>query len=732
MIEPRGKPALDNRGIILLVFLLAAGFAGNFLALRMFTGFNYIFGSIAALLTVRLFGIRWGLLAALISSAWTIVLFGHPYAMVWLCAEVIFVGFLLRRGTTKNIILYDAIYWPLLGVPLIGMFFQYVMHVSLLGTVTAALMYWVIGITNSLVASLLMSLFPRILGMGNGNTPRTVPIHSMIFNLMMATVAIPAVIIMVVHGRAENQRISRDLLDGLEDSSLIATYETRLLMQQRPANQDVYAFILSNTHTIRKALRSSQDKLQYTTTLLDENSSILSSTDETRLPMSTFIPCSDGILTGTGTGNINQCMPNQSSPLPLWQRAQTSTYSLAAMLPGERPLTVVVEIPFADSQNQLFKEHINSLLVVLVLNLLTLITSLVTSHRLSAPLQRISQLTTDMPDRLLREKIGSWPASMISEIDQLINNFRIMTDSLSQKFREIADANETLELRVEARARDLTQANNELQKEIAEHRLTENKLDRLMHELQLKNKALEEIIYVTSHDLRSPLINVQGFSRKLAKNCAEIDRTISALDLGEQENDHLRPILRERIPKALDFIVGSIEKMDNLLNGLLRLSRLGSSAINYETLDILAVMSKIVASMTYQIESAGAMVEVGQLAPCVADAVQLNQVFSNLLDNAIKYRSPDRQLVIRVFSEQTSEGIRYCFEDNGVGILPEHLDRIWEIFQRFNGNETQGEGLGLTIARRIIDRLGGSISVESDPGSGSRFSVFLPTAPVTE
>jgi signal transduction histidine kinase len=241
---------------------------------------------------------------------------------------------------------------------------------------------------------------------------------------------------------------------------------------------------------------------------------------------------------------------------------------------------------------------------------------------------------------------------------------------------------------------------------------------------------LEGIVYVASHDLRSPLINVQGFSRKLAKNCAEIDRVVSELTLSEEHKAQLLPILRDSIPKSLGFIIGSIEKMDTLLNGLLRLSRLGRAALCYETLDIQTIMSKIVSSMAYQIEAASAQVEMGHLAPCVADTVQLNQVFSNLLDNAIKYRAEDRPLTIRIFSEECSDGVRYCVEDNGIGIHPEHLDQIWEIFHRISHNEALGEGLGLTIARRIIDRLGGSISVESAPGKGSRFYVTLPAPPV--
>lgn len=859
MSNNHGKLMLNNRTFLLLVCLFAAGFAGNFLALRLFTGFSYLFGSIATLLTVRLFGIRWGLVAAVISAAWTIELFGHPYAMSWLCLEPLFVGYLIRRGSTGNIIIYDALYWPFLGVPLIWVFFQHVMHVPLLGTVAAMLMYWVIGISNALVASLLLSFFPRLPGAESISTTGTVPIHTMIFNLMMATVAVPAVIIMVIHGRDSDTRSMHDLFDWLKDSSRIAVYETRIWVQQQQAGHSSQLFVTDHIQDIKDRLRSLRVKQHHTITIIDEHDRILASTDDNRHPLSIYEPCPGGATTASDTAGITRCMPQSTSPLPLWQRAQQSTYSISSTIEGTLPWTVIVEAPFGYYQRIILKEHIHSLTVVLVLNLLTLLTSFMAAQRLSAPLRRISQLTTDMPERLLREKFCTWPSSMITEVDQLINNFKVMSDALNQRFREITYANETLELRVEERSKDLTRANEELQKEISGHQATERQLDhmlnelinqlrllqtlidsipnpiffkdanglyqgcnkaleecwglareeivgkrvndifpdaiaeifnkadteifarrepqvyetqmryadgrnhavifykatfndtkgnlaglvgtivditarkeveierdRLMIELQKKNKELESIVYVASHDLRSPLINVQGFSRKLAKNCEEIDRIITNSGYNGAESANLHVILHESIPKSLGFIIGSIEKMDTLLSGLLRLSRLGRAALCYETLDIRAIMAKIEASLTFQIEAAGARIEYGDLVPCVSDAVQLNQVFSNLLDNAVKYRSPDRQPVVRVYSTTGPEGISYVFEDNGIGISNDHLEGIWEIFHRVSNNEVAGEGLGLTMARRIIDRLGGSIAVQSEPGVGSRFTVTLP------
>ncbi len=863
MHNPHEKLTLNSTTVLLLIGLIAGGFAGNFFALPLFTGFSYLFGSIATIIAVRLFGIRWGLLVAVISSSWTIELFGHPYAMVWLCLEPVFVGYLLRRGSSRNIILYDAVFWPLIGAPLIWIFFLYVMHVPVLGTVAAILMYWVIGISNTLAASLLLSFFPSLSGYARPSATPTVPIQTMIFNLMMATVAIPAVVIMIIHGQDLDKRHMHDLYDWLQDSSRIAVYETRFWLQQRPDGQELSEYAQLTGSVIAQRLKSLRIKQHHSITILDDQNRVVCSTSEGNTTGSIFNPCPDGVTNRIPRESIDRCMPHPATQLPLWQRAAQSTFSITAPLENRQRWVAVAEVPYLYYQRLILKEHINSLLVVLILNFMALITSMMASMRLAAPLRRISQLTTDLPERLTREKIEAWPSSMITELDQLIQNFKAMSKALTLRFREISYANETLELRVEERSRDLTRANAELQREISGHKATERQLDHMMHELinqlrllqtlidaipnpifykdsnglyqgcnrafeecwglsreeivgktvdgifpaavaeafleadeelfsqpgaqmyetqlryadgishtvifykatfndtkgtlagmvgtiiditprkqaeterdrlmlelQRKNKELESIVYVASHDLRSPLINVQGFSRKLAKYCQEIDQIIATLALEEQELKLLHPIIRESIPKSLGFITNSIEKMDTLLSGLLRLSRLGRAALCYETLDIQAIMLKIEASLTYQIEAAGARIEHGFLAPCLADAVQINQVFSNLLDNAIKYRSPDRPLVVRIFSEPCPSGTNYIFEDNGIGISPDHIDSIWEIFHRIDVNGTAGEGLGLTMARRIIDRLGGSISVQSEPGAGSRFIVTLPTATV--
>jgi len=134
-----------------------------------------------------------------------------------------------------------------------------------------------------------------------------------------------------------------------------------------------------------------------------------------------------------------------------------------------------------------------------------------------------------------------------------------------------------------------------------------------------------------------------------------------------------------------------------------------------------------VATMTIQVQSAGARVELVPLPACTGDPLLLNQTFSNLIDNALKYRDPARATRVQVSGCVEGDSSVYCVADNGLGIPPEHLDGIWELFRRLNPSGPPGEGLGLTLVRRIVERHGGRVWVESVASEGSRFFVSIPT-----
>jgi signal transduction histidine kinase len=257
--------------------------------------------------------------------------------------------------------------------------------------------------------------------------------------------------------------------------------------------------------------------------------------------------------------------------------------------------------------------------------------------------------------------------------------------------------------------------------DITARRQGEEERARLNRELTFKNQELEDIIYVASHDLRAPLINVLGFGERLGQELPALLAPIAKAGAPEPQLG--------RVERALGHIRASAMRMDALLRGLLRVSRLGREELRPVRLEAGEMIRGVLATLAHQVETTGAQVNIGDLPPCLGDAQQISQVFANLIDNALKYRAAERALVLQISGQVTDAEVVYCFADNGLGIAAEHQERIWEMFHRLQpGAAVAGEGLGLCIVRRIVIRHRGRAWVESSPGAGSRFFVALPVA----
>ncbi|MBI5186424.1 MAG: HAMP domain-containing protein [Nitrospinae bacterium] len=254
----------------------------------------------------------------------------------------------------------------------------------------------------------------------------------------------------------------------------------------------------------------------------------------------------------------------------------------------------------------------------------------------------------------------------------------------------------------------------------------QGELEGLNRQLTAKNKELGDIVYVVSHDLRSPLVNVQGFSKELEAANRKLHAILQREDFPLEIKKEIAPLLEEDMPEALQFILRSVSKMDSLLMGLLRLSRLGRQALGIKELDMNKLLAKASGDFEFRLKESGTTLTVDALPPCKGDEMQLNMVFSNLLDNALKYLDKGRKGVIRVSGKQEEGQVRYCVEDNGIGISPEHQAKVFEIFHRLNPGDSPGEGLGLTIVRKVLESHGGRIWVESAKGAGSKFYISLP------
>jgi len=263
-------------------------------------------------------------------------------------------------------------------------------------------------------------------------------------------------------------------------------------------------------------------------------------------------------------------------------------------------------------------------------------------------------------------------------------------------------------------------------RDISERKQAEEERDELMKLLEDKSEELQQVVYVTSHDLRSPLVNIQGFSDILDLGTQEILQLLENDAIPKEIKEKAEKISQDDITESITFIRASIDKIEALIDGLLRISRLGTASLNPEHLNMNDLLHEVEKTIEFRIKEKGVTLSIENLPDCRGDRMQVNQVFTNLLDNALKYLDPQRPGELRVSGREEDGNVIFSVEDNGVGIAPNHIDKVFQIFHRIDRSATDGEGLGLTAIRHIMDRHQGRTWVESEFGKGSTFSISFP------
>lgn len=244
--------------------------------------------------------------------------------------------------------------------------------------------------------------------------------------------------------------------------------------------------------------------------------------------------------------------------------------------------------------------------------------------------------------------------------------------------------------------------------------------------VEAKNKELENYLFIASHDLRSPLVNIQGFSRMLQDHMDMLSGILTDESFKNKKKESLDTLFKEDIPKTLNFIFTGVAKIDKLINGLLQISRTGRIEMYVSNIDMNLLLTDVLSALNYQIEEMGVKIDMAELPNCFGDMNLLNQLFSNILSNSIKYRHPDRQLSLTISGKNQYNRIVYTIQDNGIGIAKRHLEKIWDVFFQVNPAKTDsGDGIGLSIVKRIIDKHRGKIKVTSAEGEGTTFNIEL-------
>ena len=249
-------------------------------------------------------------------------------------------------------------------------------------------------------------------------------------------------------------------------------------------------------------------------------------------------------------------------------------------------------------------------------------------------------------------------------------------------------------------------------------------LERANTQLTRSNEELESFAYVASHDLKEPLRHIEAFAGLLAES--------------------IRPTGDERLRAMVGGIETSSRRLRNLINDLAEFSRLGREAQPLARVSLHDILDEALANLRQRLDEAQAIVECDALPQVLCDRNQMRQVLQNLLSNAIKYRRPDRQCHIRIFVAITEEKahrpdaahepfVRICVRDNGMGFDKKYAEQVFEPFQRLYGpDEYEGSGIGLAICRKIVQRHGGKVGVETEPGIGSTFWFSVPVSGTKE
>jgi signal transduction histidine kinase len=335
---------------------------------------------------------------------------------------------------------------------------------------------------------------------------------------------------------------------------------------------------------------------------------------------------------------------------------------------------------------------------------LAIVLGILMGRSITIPLARITGVATEMAGGKLDTSALDRITSR-DEIGVLARTLAQMANQLKLTLAGLRRSRDELETRVQERTGELRRSNEQLELEIAERKRAEAVLTLRSQELARSNAELGMFAYVASHDLQEPLRMVASYLQLVDKRYRE------KLDADGRE--------------FIEFAVDGAKRMQRLINDLLAYSRIGTQGQGFKPTDCEAVLQTTIRNLQVGIRESGAQITHDPLPTVIGDATQLVQLFQNLIGNALKFRREEPPQ-IQIRAESKGDFWWLSVQDNGIGIEAQYFDRIFVVFQRLHGRgKYPGTGIGLAICKKIVERHGGTIWVESEFGKGSTFHFML-------
>lgn len=748
-----------------IISLSLLGIIGNYLHLPLVFGVDFIFGSISALIALRLVGTTAGVIVALSAGAYTYVIWGHPYAMIIFTLEALFVGILIQRKIS-SMVLADIIYWLVIGMPLVWFFYSNIIGMPETQSTIILFKQPVNGITNAIIATYAVFLITKRLPPINETQPQNhIHLKELLFTTLIA-VSSAVTLILVIH----------------QNTAALTNYEKSIYKEMQIITNFIEHQISSDEETIDKnTLKNNHQHLTYQRDIiiLSANSQVLSSS----LPDEK----TNSILT-TGSkktlpSGLGLWMPERNGkPLMLWWNL--AYYYLEQPLGISNDMSILLLQSSQTLINTLQSDIINAFKILFGLILLSGLIGYYISNMLTSTILKLTESTKNITEKLQTGMSIEWPHSAISELEQLSQQAKLMSDNINATFSDTnTRSTAIIEASVDAIITINSQGKIESFNAAAENMFAYKREDvidkdisRLMPEpyqsmhdeyvenfsqrsripfegvrrefsglrsngeifpielsltrINLRNKVLytgiisditerkaneklkKEFISTVSHELRTPLTSIQGAIKLLhaRKEQASIAESQAMLDLADR----------------------NVNRLAELINDLLDFEKIDSDGIEYHSEEIALeeLITTVIANDTPMAKQSD--VELKYNATCngsiVADPARLTQVLSNLISNAIKFSPAGESISIGCRSDNSH--ITIYVKDNGEGIADNFKNRIFQRFSQADGSDTKriqrGTGLGLAIAKRMTEDMGGTIGFESTQHKGSTFFVSFP------
>lgn len=810
LLKTKGDRHSKQLGIV--GFLVLIGYLGNYFKIELFFGVDFLFGSIAVLLILSLYGWIPGAIAAVITSIYTLLVWGHPYAMVIFTAEALFISWQTRRQF-KNLVFLDSIYWLMLGIPLVLLFYGQVMAMPWQSALVIAFKQAVNGIFNALVASLLLAHTPLFRLASRRYIKRAISLQQTLFNWLIAFVLVPTLLITIVNSRLLIGQIETDVQRVLETTSNNIVTELQNWQQQRsqalialgnlspnlreegitfiqqtfpdgkqvffldrdgnaiaptPENSQIppslpLGLSWQNEAVFQRQLvnggeiiaqfdprlledvlkRSNNSHLDLYLTLWDDTENAIASPQQ---PLNLDVP---NIIKPLPQGNYHW-LPDKD--IPLMAQWKQSYYIRDTDLGPNLPWTLQIATPVSPHIFSLEVAYTRSLIVVLSVIIAALFCALWLSRRLLKPLYRLAQITHNLPDKLLDRTEIDWFETGVTEINSLLNNFRLMAIALQEKFQEIQTANETLEQRVNERTQALQQSEAQLREKAQQLQNTLADLRKTQTQLVQTEKmsSLGQLVAGIAHEINNPVNFVFG---NLSHAKDYIQDLLDLIDLYQNQYPHPTPIiqdeieaidlefLRQDLPKMLNSMNVGAERIRDIIISLRNFSRVDEASVKAVNIHdgiettLMILHNRIKSKPDYP--GISVVKEYGQFPDIECYPGELNQVFMNLIANAIdaleeawNHFHAQSQPFLPVLRIQTrivdSQWITIHIVDNGLGISEDKQPRLFDPF--FTTKPIgKGTGLGLSISYQIVvERHQGNLSCHSQVGKGTEFEIKIP------